>query len=325
MLPLFPPLALALLPLLGRPARADLDVAFVLDTTGSMSGELHEARTRALEIVAALQAARPQERIRLGVVAYRDRGDAWLTRSSPLSEDATVTSHFLAGLDANGGGDAPEDVISGLRAALEELEWAPQADKEIFLIADAPAHTDYADGGSLAEVAALAVERGVVVHAIGCRSLGPEGVTQLRGLAYATEGQYHHIGRVEADGGGLAQAMLATLAPTPGDDGALQPMTVHESRRGPAPVPAQGPAQGPLVRLGTWFAPLEREPEGGGLACSLTVMLPDGMGLSAPPEVARGEHRLHVTLPLAPGQGLRGVWELESCVPAVTPVQVALR
>lgn len=320
---LAPPLALLLLPALGAPAHADLDVAFVLDTTGSMSGELHEARTRALELVATLQAARPQERIRLGVVAYRDRGDAWLTRSSPLSEDATVATRFLASLDANGGGDAPEDVISGLQVALTGLDWDPAAEKQLFLIADAPAHTDYADGPTLAQVADEAVARGVVVHAIGCRSLGSDGVEQLRGLAYATEGQYHHIGRVHADAGGLAQAMLQTLAPAPGADGALRPLAVHESRRQARPTPTS--VHGPLARLGTWLDPLEREPELPGTACSLTVLLPDGMDLSGPPEVAQGDHRLHVTLPLAAGQGLRGVWELERCLPVATPVQVTLR
>lgn len=323
MLPFSPSLALLLAPTLSAPARADLDVAFVLDTTGSMSGELHEARTRAMELVAALQAARPQERIRLGVVAYRDRGDAWLTRSSPLSEEAAVATRFLAGLDANGGGDAPEDVISGLHVALTELDWDPAADKQVFLIADAPAHTDYADGPSLEQLAAQAVAQGVVVHAIGCRSLGPEGVTQLRGLAYATEGQYHHIGRVQADTGGLAQAMLQTLAPAPGTDGALRPLAVHESRW--QERPASTTVHGPLVRLGTWLDPLEREPELPGTACSLTVLLPDGMALAGPPEVAQGDHRLHVTLPLAAGEGLRGVWELERCAPAATPVQASLR
>lgn len=323
--PVMPPFLLLLPALaLSSPARADLDVVFVLDTTGSMSGEIHEAKARVRDLAEALRAARPGERIRMGVVAYKDRTDAWVTRVSPLTEEVAVTHRFLEGLDAAGGGDTPEHVAEALRVALQDLDWAQGAERQLFLIADAPAHTDYADAPSLAALAGDAVARGVIVNAIGCRSLSPEGIEQLRGLAYATEGQYHHIGRVEADAGGLADAMLQTLAPEPGDDGPLQALGVHESRRAPAAV-EEGPGAGVVVRLGSWFSPLEREPEGAGQSCSLTVMLPPGMDLAGPPELAVGQARLHATLALRPGPGSRSVWELQRCLPTATPVETVLR
>lgn len=314
------PLAL----LLVLPARADLDVAFVLDTTGSMSGELQEARTRVTELAEALQAARPQERIRFAVVAYRDQGDAYVTQVSPLSPEIEATHRFLRGLSANGGGDSPEDVIEGVRVALQDLDWDPAAEKQLFLVGDAPPHTDYADHLDLPALSALARDQGVVVNAIGCRSLSTDGIAWFRDLAYATEGQYHHIGRVEADQGGLADAMLQTLAPAPGDDGPLRPVEVYETRSGAAPEAEHPLAGGIVVRLGAWWSALEKAPELPGEACALSVLLPEGMTLAAPPEVGLGRARLHVELSLAPGEGQRTVWELEQCVPRSLPVETSL-
>jgi len=310
--------------LLSTPARADLDVAFVLDTTGSMSGEIREAKTRVQELSQALRAARPGETIRIGVVAYRDLGDAYLTLVSPLDADLAPTQRFLAELEANGGGDGPEDVREGLRVALQELQWSQAAEKQVFLIADAPAHTDYTDVPTLEALADEANTRRIVINAIGCRSLSPEGITQFRTLAYGTEGQYHHIGRVEADAGGLADAMLQTLAPAPAPDGPLTSLAVYPSQDRPASA-APGPFEGGvLVRLGDWLNPLARVPEQPGQACSLSVMLPPGMALSAPPQVGLGAARMHVQLTLGAGPGVRSVWELERCVPASTPVETVL-
>ena len=315
------PLAL----LLSTPARADLDLAFVLDTTGSMSGEIEEARTRIRELALALAAARPGERIRFGVVAYRDQGDAYVTLVSPLVEEVELTWRFLNGLSANGGGDHPEDLVEGLRVAMDELAWDPDAERVLFLVGDAPAHLDYADHEGLDSLARRARAGGLVVNAIGCRSLPEEGVEQFRSLAYATEGQYHHIGRVEADQGGLAEAMLQTLHLVPTQDGPRQPLRVYESRQRPAQAQDSGLSAGVLVRLGAWSSSLEKEPEEPGQVCTLSVLLPEGVALAAPPALATGDRLLHVDLDLAPGAGSRSLWELERCLPATTPVQTTLR
>src|SRR5581483_11934961 len=94
--------------------RADLDVVFVLDTTGSMSGEIGEAQERLRQLAAALRTARTGQRVRFGVVAFRDRGDDYVTKSSPLSEEIATTETFLDGLAAGGGGDEPESDLEAL-------------------------------------------------------------------------------------------------------------------------------------------------------------------------------------------------------------------
>lgn len=53
----------------------------------------------------------------------------------------------LKSLYASGGGDGPEAVTAGIKAALE-LDWRPDATKMCVLIADAPCHGigEYGDG-----------------------------------------------------------------------------------------------------------------------------------------------------------------------------------
>lgn len=307
------------------PARADLDLAFVLDTTGSMSGELAEAKNRVRQLSEALAAARPDETVRIGVVAYRDQGDAYVTQVSPLSEDVEISFEFLSRLRAQGGGDAPEDVLAGLEAALEELDWSEGAERQAFLIGDAPAHLDYADHPELDELLARARAQRVVLNAIGCRSLGPGGVEQYRRIAYGTEGQYHHIGRVQTGDGGLAEAMLRTLTEEQAE-GPREAIAVFPSHAGPPPAAAELATRGISVRLGEWTAE-RRRADWGEATCLLTVTRPEGIG-GADPVVELGEDGLHVELLVRSrahgGSGGLFHYELGRCLPPDTPVHVDL-
>jgi uncharacterized protein YegL len=294
-------------------AFAHLDVAFLLDTTGSMGGELSEVKDRVRQLAETLRTTRGQERVRFGVVAYRDHGDKYVTAVSPLTSDVEETFRFLAGLTAAGGGDGPEDIISGLRVALHDLHWDAGADTErqIFLIGDAPPHLDYANEPTPDELIGLAQRERIVINAIGCRSLPKEGVEFFRKLAYATEGSYQHIGRVTVREGEVAQAMLKSLAPRveaeqpPADPGA-------ELTAGSDPTPSD---LGLLVRA-------QASPSQKGTGCGLTVSTPSGVELAAPPRATREGGAVVVSLKLKPGLGAAArSWTLPWCVPLATPVR----
>jgi hypothetical protein len=300
-------------------ARADLDLVFLIDTTGSMSSEIREAKERVRQIAGALQTARPQETIRLGVVAFRDRGDEYLTREQPLSSNIDQVFGFLATVEADGGGDSPEDVLAGLSHAIHKMDWAQGAEHQIFLIGDAPPQLGYADNPSVESLLSAARARRVVVNGVGCRSLSQHGVAFFRKVSYATEGRYQHIGRVQADEGGLAEAMLSTLAGPPAVE-THAPFVLRSSSE--RPVQEGGP-HGVLARLGTWWSPLEKSPDGDRV-CTVTVMLPPGFGLASPVSASLAESGLHLTLPLGPGEGGVRLYEPESCLDASTPVFVHL-
>src|SRR5262245_22180368 len=64
-----------------------IDVAFCLDTTGSMSGLLEGAKQKIWSIVNTVSAAQPKPVLRIALVAYRDQGDAYVTRTFDFTSD----------------------------------------------------------------------------------------------------------------------------------------------------------------------------------------------------------------------------------------------
>ncbi|MFZ1293656.1 MAG: vWA domain-containing protein, partial [Pseudomonadales bacterium] len=61
-----------------------VDVVFVLDTTGSMAGLIETAREKIWSIATTMAAAQPTPAIRIGLVGFRDRGDAYITKRVEL-------------------------------------------------------------------------------------------------------------------------------------------------------------------------------------------------------------------------------------------------
>jgi hypothetical protein len=125
-----------------RIAIADLDLVFVMDTTGSMRGELADLQANLVGIIRVL--SRLTSSLRVGFVAFKDRGDAYLTRVYPLERmnEAHIDEllNFVKGLRAQGGGDDPEAVDEALRAALA-MPWRADAQGRIIVIGDAPVHS----------------------------------------------------------------------------------------------------------------------------------------------------------------------------------------
>jgi hypothetical protein len=124
-----------------RIAISDLDLVFVMDTTGSMGPELADLQANLVGIIRVL--SRLASSLRIGFVAFKDRGDAYLTRVYPLERmnDAHVDEllNFVRGLHAQGGGDDPEPVDEALKAGLA-MPWRADAQGRIIVIGDAPVH-----------------------------------------------------------------------------------------------------------------------------------------------------------------------------------------
>lgn len=301
------------------PAGADLDAVFVLDTTGSMGGELREVQERVRQLAVDLALAREGERLRYGIVAFRDRGDVYVTRPFDLTEDVGAAEHFLAELTADGGGDGPESVVAAVETALFEMSWDPSrdVDRQIFLIGDAPPHLDYADDPEPEELVAEARRARIVINAIGCRSLSGRGVDFFRSLAYATEGSYQHIGRVTSvRPGELTEALGRTVIPA-GDGGGRVLDVSWLSHR-------NAEIDGVLVRQGGPDG-VAQSRDGDGLpACALEVRLPAGFALEHPPIVRLGRDGLSIELPLTEGPGGVDLFTLSECPPTTTPLHVGL-
>lgn len=160
--------------------RPRIEVVFAMDTTGSMGGLLKAAKQKVWSIVDQLstqlvidpvsgELVRP--RIALGLVAYRDQGDEYVTRSVPLTEDIDSFREALAALHAAGGGDEPEAVSDAVRAAIElSMGWSPIETpgraRVLFVLGDAPGKDTALSLWS--REAFLPRERGIHVDAVLC-------------------------------------------------------------------------------------------------------------------------------------------------------------
>ena len=98
--------------LIGRLRESGLDVALVVDSTGSMQQVIDELTRRMGDMARRLQELVPTARI--GAVAFRDRGDEYVVRYTDLSFHGDKVRDFLSDLRADGGGDWEEGVRDGL-------------------------------------------------------------------------------------------------------------------------------------------------------------------------------------------------------------------
>lgn len=118
----------------------EVDVVFVIDTTGSMGAFIQAAREKAVEMAEKI-AADGDLNIRYGLVEYRDHPpqETTFVTKTVLFGDSENLQSALNNLRPHGGGDGPEAVLDGLVAA-GNMEWRPNSDKICFLIGDSPPH-----------------------------------------------------------------------------------------------------------------------------------------------------------------------------------------
>src|SRR5512145_1096463 len=148
------------------PQTPRLDVLFLLDATGSMGDEIAQIQSTIVSIAERVDRIEPRPALRFGLVAYRDRGDEYVTRSYDFTSDVASFRQQLLGVRADGGGDGPESVNEALHVAIQQAKWADDAVRLTFLVADAPPHLDYPQDFDYIREASAAVAKGVKIYTI---------------------------------------------------------------------------------------------------------------------------------------------------------------
>lgn len=169
-----------------------LDVALVLDTTGSMGDELEYLKVELRDIAEEVERRFPAVDQRWGLVVYRDHSDAYTVRAEDLADLETMVEG-LARQHAGGGGDFPEAMDMAL-ARSEQLDW--RRDREtarmVFLVADAPPHS-----GRAAERFLDAVQghrnAGTAIYPVSASGVDDAAEVAMRVAARATGGQYIYL------------------------------------------------------------------------------------------------------------------------------------
>ncbi len=181
-----------------RPA---VEVCFVLDTTGSMGGLIAGAKQKIWSIANDLTNADPAPILKIGLVAYRDRGDEYITKNFALTDDLDSIYENLMGFQAAGGGDGPESVNQALDDAVTRMQWSTDKDtlKIIFLVGDFPPHMDYKDDVKYPDTCKAAVRKEIIINTVQCGNHSPTTIV-WKEIAHLSEGSFAAI----EQGGGMA-------------------------------------------------------------------------------------------------------------------------
>lgn len=187
-----------------------VDLCFVVDTTGSMGAFIEAAKQHLLEAIAALRHQNNLD-LHVGLVEYRDhppQDRSFVTRSYELTADLGKMQKVINGLKADGGGDEPEAVYDGVRDACTTMRWRQYSYRIVLLVGDAPphgysglnrrrnqaqanhsTHTSSCHCGLTAQaVTATAETQRVLLHAI-CMTADSTTVGAFTELAIGTGGQ----------------------------------------------------------------------------------------------------------------------------------------
>jgi hypothetical protein len=128
--------------------KVGLDVALVIDATGSMQDVVDQLKGRLLQLTRTMQGLVPTARI--GAVSYRDRdqggagaprqSESFVVRWTDLTFNGKKVAAFLESVVAEGGGDWEEAVKEGVQTAMRQLKWRADAKKVIIIVGSSPPH-----------------------------------------------------------------------------------------------------------------------------------------------------------------------------------------
>jgi hypothetical protein len=174
-------------------AKPEIQLAILLDTSGSMDGLISQAKSRLWKIVNELAAAKKNSQApQLQVALYEYGQDSlpaaggYMRRIVPLTNDLDRISEELFKLKTNGGQEYCGQVI---QKAVNDLQWNKQKDslKLIFIAGNEPftqGSIDYKN--SCRE----AIVRGIIINTIFCGNYQEGLQTDWKAGADLADGQY---------------------------------------------------------------------------------------------------------------------------------------
>jgi len=168
---------------------SDVDIAFVVDATGSMGDEIEFLKLELEDVIRNTMEKYQSLSLRAASVFYRDKGDEYLAKKVAFHDDLLKTLNFIRLQKAGGGGDTPEAVDDALSMALDSLDWNPDArTRLLFLILDAPPHNEAKE--RIRQLTLKAAAKGIRIVPLACSGTDKSTEFLLRSMALATNGTY---------------------------------------------------------------------------------------------------------------------------------------
>ncbi len=169
-----------------QPVRS-LDLALVIDATGSMGDEIEYLKAEIANIAHEVARTYPGVDQRYALVVYRDEGDQYVTRHFNFTHNLGRFTKQLSRQQADGGGDYPEAMDAAMLDAAA-LSWRDRGSRMLFLVADAPPHAE-----AMAATLNTAEElrgQGVAMYPIAASGVAESAELVMRAAAAMSGGEY---------------------------------------------------------------------------------------------------------------------------------------
>jgi len=170
----------------------DVDIMFVVDTTGSMQDELDYLGAELKDVISRAAKEHQNElSISLSANFYRDKYDDYVVKPFPFTSNVDKVIGQINDQEARGGGDYPEAVDQALRNAIHDHKWSKDARARLlFLVLDAPPHSDAQVIDEIHRLMEDAAAAGIRVIPIASSGVDVDTEYLLRFMAAATGGTY---------------------------------------------------------------------------------------------------------------------------------------
>lgn len=179
-----------------------VDIAFVVDATGSMGDELNYLQAEMNDVIFKAKQISDKLDFHFANVFYRDFGDAYVTQKMDFSRVLSESVEFIDAQRAGGGGDYEEAVEVALDTAINSLNWNESARSRIlFLILDAPPHNTEVNRTKMEKLMRQAAEKGIRIVPVGASGINKATEYLLRSLAIGTNGTYTFLTNHSGIGG----------------------------------------------------------------------------------------------------------------------------
>lgn len=171
-----------------------VELSFIVDATSSMRDELKFLKDDLQDVIQRVEQEDSSVDIYTSSIFYRDEGDDYVVKGSEFTNDLDETIDFIDKQKASGGGDYPEAVHSGLKAAIEELTWSENARTRIaFLLLDAPPHYEPEVIEQLQNSIAEASRKGIKIIPITASGINKQTEFLMRFMSVSTNSTYVFI------------------------------------------------------------------------------------------------------------------------------------
>lgn len=172
-----------------KPAKT-LDLMIMCDTTGSMWDELDYLKAELEDVVTRIKKENANIPTRLSVNFYRDEGDEYVVREFPFTQDLDAAVNAISQQYADGGGDTPEAVHTALESAINSHDWDEDSVKIMFLVLDAPPHSDVQIIDQTVKLVKQAADKGIRIIPVASSGIDKSTEYLLRSMAFMTGGTY---------------------------------------------------------------------------------------------------------------------------------------